>query len=171
MGKTLDLWLKVTYKLAGASIKSFGGITYLSVGENCTITRVDDIIGQIADMEINENGKIIEGEIDVVSYSEEYYGCLICTAKVNTDDNVIAKCSKCDAMMKLSKCSEYATAQVDIAATNDEVHKVTLFHNAIMSIIQLDGVSGDNIARKLLSAPPLRLNVDHRDVILSVSKL
>ena len=32
-----------SYKLAGASIKSFGGITYLSIGDNCTITQVDDI--------------------------------------------------------------------------------------------------------------------------------
>ena len=63
---------------------------------------------------INENGKIIEGEIDVVSYSEEYYGCLICTAKANTDD-VIAKC---DAIMKLSQCFKYAIAQIEIAANN-----------------------------------------------------
>ena len=151
-----------SYKLAGVSVKSFGGSSYLSVGESCKITEVENI-GQIADTEITESGKTVEGEIDVVMYSEEYYGCLICKAKVNSDDNITGQCSKCGALMKLSKCSKYATAQVKIDA-KDKVHTLTLFHGAIMSIIQLDGVYGDNIARKLLSAPPLRFNVDRKDV-------
>lgn len=126
------------YKLAGVSVKSFGGISYLSVGENCKITEVDNI-GQVADTEVQESGKIV-GEIDAVVYSEEYDGC---KSKVKSDDNITGECSKCGAIMKLSKCSKFTTAQVAITAKDShKVHTLTLFHEVITNIIQFEGVIG-----------------------------
>lgn len=72
--------------------------------------------------------------------------------------------------MKLNKCSRFATAQVAVS-TKEKTHRLTMFNEVIKSIIELDGVRGDSLARKLLSAPPLRLNVDQRDVVLTANKL
>ena len=53
--------------------------------------------------------------------------------------------------MKLTKCIKYATAQVVVTA-KDKVYTFTLFDDVIKAIIQLEGVIGQNIAEKLLSA-------------------
>ena len=52
-----------------------------------------------------------------------------------------------------------------------QMYTFTLFNDVIKAIIQLEGVTGQNIAEKLLSAPPLQLMVDKRNVVLKVNKL
>ena len=81
------------YKLVGASVRSFRGVSYLSVGGDCTIESVDEI-GEIAEVDegdLQESGvvrKVVGGEIDGVLYSDEYSGCIACNAKVKSEDDV-----------------------------------------------------------------------------------
>ena len=73
----------------------------MSVGGKCTLENVNDI-GEVADMEdadLEQSGivrKAVQGEIDGVSYFEEYSGCISCNAKVESEDGVVAECSKCN---------------------------------------------------------------------------
>ena len=67
-------------------------MSYLSVGSDCAIERMDDI-GEVAEVEegdLEERGvvrKTVEGEIDGVLYSDKYVGCLASSAKVKSGNN------------------------------------------------------------------------------------
>ena len=104
-----------TYKLLRVSVRSFRGVSYLSVGGDCAIEMMDDI-GEVAEVEegdLEKRGvvrKTVEGEIDGVLYSNEYAGRLACSAKVKSDDNLLDECTKCVMLMKISKCSKFVMA-------------------------------------------------------------
>ena len=71
--------------------------------------------------------------------------------------------------MKLNKCTKFLTARVSVESSDGKRHMVTMFNKVIMEIIE--GITGDNLKRKLLSAPMMRFNVDKGDVVYSLQKL
>lgn len=105
------------YKLVGASVRSFRGVTYLSVGGDCMVESVSEI-GEVAEVQEGDDEdsgvvrKIVEGEIDGVMYSDEYTACIACNAKVKSEDNVLGECTRCGMLMKLSKCKKLLTVRV-----------------------------------------------------------
>ena len=54
----------------------------------------------------DDRGGLISGEISAVISSTEYLSCRICHSKVQSDDRVLAKCSKCSALIKVSGCEK-----------------------------------------------------------------
>lgn len=163
-----------SYRLVGVSVRSFRGTNFLSVGGDCKIEDVEDI-GEMAEVEegdLQESGvvkKVIEGEIDGVVYCDEYAGCMGCSAKVRSEDEIVAECTKCGMVMKASKCKKFATARVAVGGRDGKVHTLTMFNSIISSIIK--GVNEADLKRKLLAAPAFRFNVDKGDVVYSVQKL
>ena len=43
-------------------------------------------------------------------YCDEYAGCMGCSAKVRSEDEIAAECMKCGMVMKVSKCKKFVTA-------------------------------------------------------------
>ena len=161
------------YKLIGASVCSFCGVTYLSMGGDCTIETVDEIsnVAEVEEGELEESGvvrKIVEGEIVGIKSSDEYIGCFSCNAKVKTESNVLGECTKCGLLVKMEKSKRLMTAQVTVSGNDGKVYSLTMFNNVISSII--DGIDGGSIERKLF-APTLRLSGDEGDVVYSAQKL
>lgn len=153
---------------------SFRGVNYLSVGAECAIEGVDDI-GEVEEMQegvLEERGvvrKVVEGEIDGVLCTEEYVGCMACKAKVQSEDGVLAECTKCGMIMKVTKCTKFMTARVSVGGRDGKVHTLTMFDSVVSKII--DGVGGGDVKRKLLAAPACRFLVDKGCVVYSVNKL
>ena len=113
-----------SYKLAGVTVKAFGGTTYLSVGENCNVSKVDDI-GQVADVEVTETKSL---KVKLMLSHTARNTMVVLSVKPRSSDNYITgTCSKCGALMKLTKCIKYATAQVVVTA-KDKVYTFTLFN-------------------------------------------
>ena len=162
-----------SYRLVGVSIRSFRGVNFLSVGGDCKIEGVDDIgeMAEVQEGELQETGvvKKVEGEIDGVVYCDEYAGCMGCSAKVRSEDEIVAECMKCGMMMKVSKCKKFVTARVSVGGWDGKVHTLTMFNSVISDIIE--GVNGVDLKRKLLAAPAFRFNADKGDVVYSVQKL
>ena len=69
-----------SYKLSNATIRSFNGAKYLSLGEGCDVKEIEDI-GEVIDDEnvASQSGsaKVVKGEIVAVIAIDMYKGCLI----------------------------------------------------------------------------------------------
>ena len=114
--------------------------------------------------------KVVEGEIEGVLYNEEYVGCMRCNkAKVQSEDGVLAECTKCGVIMKVTKCSKFLTARVSVGDQDDKVHTLTMFDSVVSKII--DGVGGGDVKRKMLAEPACRFLVDKRCVVYYANKL
>ena len=163
-----------SYRLVGVSIHSFRGVNFLSVGGDCKIEDVGDIgeMAEVQEGELQESGvvkKVVEGEIDGVVYCDEYAGCMGCSAKIRSEDEIVAECMKCGMVMKVSKCKKFVTARVSVGGWDGKVHTLTMFNSVISSIVE--GVNRANLKRKLLAAPAFRFNADKGDVVYSVQKI
>ena len=144
---------------------------FLSVGEDCKIEDVDDIgeMAEVQEGELQESGvvkKVAEGEIDGVVYCDEYAGCIGCSAKIRSEDEIVADCIKCGMVMKVSKCKKLVTARVSVGGRDGKVHTLTMFNSAISSIVE--GVNGANHCWLPLL---FDLIADKGDVVYSVQKI
>ena len=155
-----------SYKLENMSLRSFGGVKYVSVSENATINEVDNI-GEISEDVPAMEGRIVTGEIVHVEKCEKYNSCRTCKAKVVKVNESIGKCSKCDAKMKFAKNCESITARFVIVDHEGQEHKVTAFDEIVKEIS--NGQMGDDIEEKLLSAPVMIFTVNNRDIVCAVS--
>ena len=61
--------------------------------------------------EEEESGHTVTGEIVSVISTSEYRSCKYCRCKVVVDDDDMAECSKCHAVMKMSRCEEMKAAK------------------------------------------------------------
>ena len=108
-----------TCTIANAVLKSFNGQKYVSIGQNCQITQIDDM-QEVTDNEVPAPGtvqaKVFKGDVANVSINT-YKSCLNCNAKVllTDSDAVIAICSKCSSTMKVAKCATHNVASVMFA--------------------------------------------------------
>jgi len=161
-----------SYKISNATVRSFNGVKYLSVGERAVITSVGDI-GDIVDEAVFAGtGQIVvvEGEIIGVLKMEEYLGCRICNSKV-IECGGIGKCSKCAAKVKISKCESKQIARVPVVDTNDKEYKMTMFDEIIHQVLGFsDAMLSGDIDDQLLATPCLSFTIKD-EVVTSVCKV
>ena len=113
----------VSYRLKDVSVKQWDGSKYLSVMEDSTI---EDGIGAVTDAcELLEQNKTVIGEIASVPYYSNYLSCTECNAKVDPVDSICGKCTKCFAMVKLSKCKNNIVCKVKLE--EEDRHTIPLW--------------------------------------------
>ena len=107
------------------------------------------------------------GEVSTVISTTEYACCKVCKSKVVSEDGVIAECTKCCAVMKLSSCSQSKSAKfiVTDAASGRET-TLSAFEPILSQIV--DGVSGPSLSVKLLMAPQKSFRFNESSVVFSV---
>ena len=71
----------------------------------------EDISGEDGE----ESGRVLKGEISAVISIAEYACCKFCKSKVVSEDNLLAECSKCSALRKLSCCSQTKSAKLVVS--------------------------------------------------------
>ena len=143
-----------SYLLTNIITRSFNGRKYISVSENSRIIAIDDI-GKFADIDVDVGQKhliTIKGEIIGVIASETYKCCLSCNSKVETMDEFIDKCTKCDAVYKHDKCPTDMSMRFIIESDIKYHYTVTAFKRVIDNII-INDKSDSSITDKLLKAP------------------
>ena len=140
------------------------------MSENASVTEVSDIGDVVSsdseDDEI-ERRKCIEGEITAVLNVTKYSSCFNCKAKVNNISEVIGQCSKCDAIVKMSKCENSTSVRFVVEDSDHDTTTLTAFTDMIDSIVS--GETGCSIAEKMLSAQPMKFYVTN-NIIKAVSK-
>jgi len=73
-----------SYKILNATVRSFNGAKYLSIGERVVVKAVGDI-GDIVDDSVSDGSGgilVVEGEIIGTLKTEVYLACRICSSKV-----------------------------------------------------------------------------------------
>ena len=94
---------RCSYKFVHITVRSLNGKKYLSLGEMCTISEVEDI-GNVVDDGIDEcHGVVVKGEVVAVVSMESYISCRKCYCKIADTSKSMVACGKC-AKMKLSRC-------------------------------------------------------------------
>lgn len=149
-----------SYQITNATIRSFNGEKYLSIGWQSEVTLIEDI-GQVIDDEIPQGNsgqaKVVKSETITVVNIDHYKSCTNCFAKVPHSDTLLVICPKCNAKMKLAKCPNHSMANVILEDDAKRVYRVTIFSDMLEKIRSFGKqIVGDNNADdELLAAPCL----------------
>ena len=125
-----------SYRISNATVRSFNGAKYLSVGEQAVIKAVSDI-GDIVDEPVFDGSggvAVVQGEIVVVVKIENYVGCRNCSSKV-VQVGAMGECTKCGAKMKLGKCKSKYIARVILEDVSAKEHRVTMFDEVLHQVV------------------------------------
>ena len=131
-----------SYCITNATVRSFNGEKYVSIGQQCEITMIQDI-GQVIDSENPEGSsgraKVIKAEIVTVITIDIYKSCSNCFAKVPPTESLLVVCQKCNAKMKLAKmklakCPHQSVANVILEDDTKKLHRVTVFNDVLQQI-------------------------------------
>ena len=165
----------MSYKICSASVRSFNGAKYLSVGERSTV-EVNDDIGDVVEESIYDGSgdvQVIKGEIIGVVNCESYASCKNCDGKVVQFNQLLGKCS---ATLKMARCSNKKVARVILVDLDGSKYKLTLFDEVINQIIdfakeKLQNTCNCDLQELLLSAPDLIYTFTSKEVVSSVTKI
>jgi len=170
-----------TYKITCATVRSFNGVKYISVGERSTIEVKDDI-GDVVEESIDGGSgdvKVIKAEIIAVISCESYSSCKNCDGKVAAINQILGKCGKCGTKLKLARCNSRKAGRIIIEDSDDgKEYKLTVFDEILNQIADVaksteelkEDVNGD-LSELLLSAPKLIYTFTSKEVICSVAKI
>ena len=106
-----------------ATIRSFNGAKYVSIGEKAIIKAIDEIGYVVDDASCNETGGIIvvKAKIVKVISMENYSSCRNCHGKVMESANeAIRECTKCGSKVKLMKSKRQNVARVILLDVGDK---------------------------------------------------
>ena len=125
----------------------------------------DDVFGE----ESEDSGRIVRGLISTVVSTAEYRCCKVCRSKVEIQDDILAACTKCSAVMRVAFCEESKSAKFIVTQENGRDTTLSAFEPVLSRIV--DGVSGQDLGRKLLSAPSKMFRYNDRNVVFSVQDI
>ena len=163
-----------SYKITNATIRTFNGDKYLSIGQTSEIAIIEDIGEVIDDQSPVENSgraKVITSDIVSVAKVDEYKSCYNCSSKLSHSDAPLIVCQKCNAKMKAHRCQTQRMADITLEDDSKRVYHVTIFNDILEKVRNLGKqVVGDvDIDDQLLSAPPLIYTINQKDIVSSVS--
>lgn len=141
-----------SYRLGDVGVRKFSVRKYLSYLKTSTRDSVDNLEkvseDEIGREETEHSGLVVSGEISaVISVAE--YRCKLCRSKVEMRHDVLATCTKCSAVMKVTHCGE---------------SKSTKF------VVTQDSVSGQDLTTKLLMTPSKLFHYNDCNVVFSVQE-
>ena len=126
-----------SYRFFNATVRSFNGAEYISLGEKSEVEKIKDI-GDVVDKSVFDGSgelKVFKAEIVAVISVEMYSSCRNCNAKVLEGSGGIAMCSKCNSKMKLAKCGKKGIACVILKDEDNNERKVTIFSEILDQLI------------------------------------
>ena len=100
-----------------------------------------------------------------------YIRCSACKVKIESVD-VVGECNKCGLMVKMSKCTEFYTANIRVTDSDNKNHDLKMFHDVIVKLTNTDdeeSMDATAMQHCLLSQPNLKFRVDRRNVVFSVN--
>lgn len=163
-----------TYRLIDVGVRSFDGMKYLCY------TAKSEKEEAVKDLDVNEElvggedsedvGRSISGEVTAVISTAEYYSCKFCCSKVELEeDGVVGECTKCGAVLKVSRCNKMKSAKFVVEDPSSKREMTLSAFEPVLSRI-VTGVSGRNLCLKLLSAPSKMYRFNDRNVVSSVQE-
>lgn len=159
------------YHIDRAIVKKYGESKYFIFGRDTVKDAVEDI-GEVEEKEVEDdasNVRCVEGEICCVMATSQYASCKFCNCKVQSEDGVVGRCTKCSAVFKISKCAVTANAKVVISDGKGKEYTATIFEPTLSRIVA--GISGESLEAKLVMAPTLKFKLNHKNVVFAVAEV
>jgi len=161
------------YKIMSATVRSFNGTKYVSLGERALINCVSDI-GAVVEECVDEGAGglvVVNAEIVAVLKNEVYIGCRICNSKL-LEVGGVGECPKCGAKMKLAKCKGKKIARILLQDVNNKEFEVTMFDEIVEQVVGFSDTTSIEVSidDKLLATPSLMFTI-RNEVVTSVSKV
>ena len=128
-------------KLLNVIVKQYDGVRYLSLLQgNSKLEQSPDLdISDGSDEELqNPQPAIgsITGEIIAVQSISNYLSCVSCSGgTVQTLTSTIGKCSKCDAIIKLSRCNQSNSARIVVSDQNNLNYYFTIYSDQLKVLL------------------------------------
>ena len=146
-----------SYRLIDVGVRSYDGTKYLCYTTNSTkeetVKDLEEVNEEFVGGEDSEDmGRSMSGEVSAVTSTAEYFSCKFCHSKVELEEGVVAECTKCGAMMKVSSCEKMKPAKFVMKDQSSNREMTLSVFEPVLSCI-VAGVSGRNLSLKLLSAP------------------
>ena len=146
-----------SYRLIDVGVCSYDGTKYLCYTANSTkeetVKDLEEVNEEFVGGEDSEDmGRSMSGEVSAVTSTAEYFSCKFCHSKVELEEGVVAECTKCGAMMKVSSCKKMKPAKFVMKDQSSSREMTLSVFEPVLSCI-VAGVSGRNLSLKLLSAP------------------
>ena len=164
-----------SYRLIDVGVRSYDGTKYLCYTAKSTkeetVKDLEEVNEEFVGGEDSEDiGRSMSAEVSAVISTAEYFSCKFCHSKVELEeDGVVAECTKCGAMMKVSSCKEMKSAKFVVKdPSSSREMTLSVFEPALSRIVA--GVSGCNLSLKLLSAPKKMYRFNDRNVVYSVQE-
>ena len=162
-----------SYRFVGVGVRKYG-VKYLAYTANSSKEVVEDV-ENVNEEEIggeedeDDSGRTVEGEITAVISSSEYLSCKFCRSKAVASDELVAECSKCNAVMKVSCCEKTKAAK--FVVTDESGHDTTLstFEPVLSKIA--GSASGSSLAHKLTRASRKVFRYNDRNVVFSAQDM
>lgn len=161
-----------SYRFEDVGVRKFGGNKYLSYARTSSKEEVaeleevneDEVVGE----ESEDWGHVVTAEISSVISTAEYLSCKMCKSKALSEDGLIAECTKCSCMMKISCCGQSKSAKFIVKEESGRETTLSVFEPVLSRIV--DGVDGRNLSTKLLKAPPKLYRFNDRNVVFSIQE-
>jgi len=164
-----------SYESNKVTVRSFNNRKYLSVGEGCDIVEIEDI-GNVIDHDHqsaeSESGraKVVKADIVAVTSLDVCKGCRNCNAKVvDSSGSTVGECNKCNAKMKLAKCTNQSVANVVLEDRDKMNYQVTILMILERIISICEATDEGDVRDQSLTAPTLSFTISHKNVIGSFS--
>lgn len=165
-----------SYKMSGLLVRQYDGIKYLSFCDGASKEEVPDI----SDVEVDEEGEDYEsaqqpailsatGEIKSVLSLSDYSTCIVCTGSIKNTSPTLAKCTKCNAVMKVTDCNNSKSAKL-LISNKCKRWFLTIYSDQLQELIQ--GVEGATTEEKLLNTTPFSFDYyTMTNVIHTINKI
>ena len=133
-----------SYKLENVIVKQYDGVKYLSLAagdskpeEIPEIDGISDDEGLIEPEREELSIMSVTGEIVAIQSISDYLSCLNCSGgTVHSINAVIGKCSKCDAMLKLSKCDQSQSARFVVMSGDGKKFNLLAYKDQLESLFE-----------------------------------
>ena len=169
-----------SYKIVSATVRSFNGAKFVSLGEKSTIEQlgdIDDVIGKELVYHGAGDVTVLKADIIAVMSIENYVSCRVCDGKVIEINEKLEKCGKCNTKIKMGKCGSKSVGRIVIEDDDGKEYKLTIFDDIIQQICEIakGKFTGDHdsndVSELLLSAPQLVYTFTTKEVVSSIAKM
>ena len=110
-------------------------------------------------------GRTIEDEIDCILSSAVFHKCKLCNSKVDNLDDKLGRCTKCKALLKLTKCPLATFVKILISDKVGYDNTLTSFEPVLTQKVGIT-TSQEDLERKLIMNPPQKFRVSSRNIIV-----
>lgn len=137
-----------SYFFQGLGVRIYKHEKYLTKPKEGANIEIIEDIGEVANDDLAIQSTTLEGvEIVGVANLQAFKSCIACSAKVEEQDDKLAKCSKCDMIQALDRCKSKMSGRI-VVKHGDQCSTLSAFDEILSTIAQSKHVTPQSLLYK-----------------------